>query len=202
MGIGYEIRKSTTLDVTSMRDGLYISLPDNTYFRISIAYEMVMMHLSSTSTVQNYAWNLLFHGIEGALITLHIFVHENFHRFISLSLQDGDIYYMSDKNSIIILHTTTYRGLTESSVWSTQLAIQHSVDLRIRVRGILECNQVVFSDNQVKNNLSNNGNNPSIFDHIEMTNIGDEAINLYLCKFINGITFTSPNIIKLVENLF
>ena len=37
--------------------------------------------------------------------------------------------------------------------------------------------------------------NPSISDgeFIELKNIGNEAINLYLCKFTNGIEFTFPN---------
>ena len=37
--------------------------------------------------------------------------------------------------------------------------------------------------------------NPYISDgeYIELKNIGDEAINLYLCKFTNGIEFTFPS---------
>ena len=58
-------------------------------------------------------------------------------------------------------------------------------------------NQAVFSNNQVKKNLriTEIMYNPYISDgeYIELKNIGNEAINLYLCKFTNGIEFTFPN---------
>ena len=80
------------------------------------------------------------------------------------------------------------------------ITIQDSVDLRIRSKignTWSAMNQAVFSNNQVKNNLriTEIMYNPSISDgeYIELKNIGNEAINLYLCKFTNGIEFTFPN---------
>lgn len=80
------------------------------------------------------------------------------------------------------------------------ILIQDTVDLRVRSKSgntWSAMNQAIFSRNQVKENLriTEIMYNPDISDgeYIELKNIGTEAINLYLCKFTEGIEFTFPN---------
>ena len=88
----------------------------------------------------------------------------------------------------------------ENEISASEIIIQDSVDLRIRRKSgntWSAMNQAVFSNSLVKNNLriTEIMYNPSISDgeYIELKNIGSETINLYLCKFTNGIEFTFPN---------
>lgn len=80
------------------------------------------------------------------------------------------------------------------------ITIQDTVDLRVRSKSgntWSALNQAIFSNNQVKENLriTEIMYNPDAPDaeYIELKNIGTEAINLFLCKFTNGIEFTFPN---------
>lgn len=81
------------------------------------------------------------------------------------------------------------------------ILIQDTVDLRVRSKSgntWSAMNQAVFSNNQVKDNLriTEIMYNPSSSDgeYIELKNIGNEAINLYLCEFSDGIEFIFPNV--------
>ena len=122
------------------------------------------------------------------------------------SLQDGDnilaIHLLNAGiESSDILCIPQLIATVESDNSDNGVTIEDSVDLRIRSKTgntWSAMNQAIFSNSKVKNNLriTEIMYNPSISDgeYIELKNIGNEAINLYLCKFTNGIEFTFPNI--------
>ena len=103
-------------------------------------------------------------------------------------------------NSSDILCVPQLIASIESS--GSNITIQDTVDFRVRSKTgntWSAMNQAIFTNNQVKENLriTEIMYNPAYYEgeYIELKNIGDEAINLYLCKFTNGIEFTFPNTI-------
>lgn len=82
----------------------------------------------------------------------------------------------------------------------TQLILDRSVDLCVRSKTgdtWSALNRAIFSDSKVKDSLriteimynpENSGG-----EYIELKNTGTEAINLYLCRFSDGIEFTFPD---------
>ena len=223
IGVGYETSGNDyaqliNLDISSMKglnQSLYIRIPFNVtdktliselelnmkYDDAFVAYINGIEVARSAHAPDPVFWN------SGATSYHPDNIAINFENFIAnsgiTSLQNG--------NNILAIHLLN-SGLESSDILCVPqlvatlenldngITIEDSIDLRIRSKSGLNwsaLNQAVFSNSQVKNNLriTEIMYNPSISDgeFIELKNIGNEAINLYLCKFTNGIEFTFPN---------
>ncbi len=123
----------------------------------------------------------------------------------------GTIYYTLDGTD----PRQAFTGTAVGTVYSGGIPLNKTANVRARIKNGSSwsaMNQAGFADNRVQNSLRItelmfHPQNPGE-EFVELKNIGATAINLYLCKFTDGIEFTFPDItlaagqhVLVVENL-
>lgn len=116
---------------------------------------------------------------------------------LTMTGTSGTIYYTLDGTD----PRQAFTGNAVGTAYSGGITLNQTANVRARVKNGSSwsaMNQAVFADDRIQNSLRitelmYHPENPGE-EYVELKNIGAAAINLYLCKFTDGIGFTFPEI--------